>query len=92
MKKYPGKEIAEAALVVPSRALATKIVQGRLIDAVGWWWLRQTNTRGELVDKGVCSRAASYRQEEAFLKLMGKKVEDVSNKELRDWVGRIGSE
>ena len=75
-----------------SRALATKIVQGRALDAVGWWWLRQVNTRGELVDKGLISRSASYRQEQNFLTLLGKEVEDVSNRELRDWVARIGTE
>lgn len=92
MQQYPGKDIADAALVLPSRALATKIVQGRLVDAIGWWWLRQTNTRSELVDKGVISRAGSYRQEAKFRDLIGKEVDEVSNKDLRSWVARIGAD
>ena len=90
--QYPGKDIAEAAAVVPSRALATKIVQGRLLDAVGWWWLRQDYSRDELVQKGVCSRSQSYRRETIAREMCGKDGEDVSRKELRDYVARIGSD
>lgn len=79
----PEREIVK---VPGAWQLAERIVQGRLIDACGWWFLRQKSTRGELVKLGVVSRARSYAHEKRTAELFGKPVDDLTEADIRRWL------
>ena len=74
------------------RPLAVHIVRGRVIDALGWWTLRQSYSRRELVKMGVISRANSYTQDEHFEQLFKLSVAEVSPQQMRDWVTALGAD
>lgn len=87
MAKYPGKKTAEKAVTPFARMAAERIVSGRVIDACGWWFMRQHNTRAELVELKVCGRATSYRMEAAAEELFGKPVPELTEGDIVKWIG-----
>lgn len=89
---YPGKRAAEAAVTPAARVLATHIVRGRIIDAAGWWFLRQHGSRAELVERGLVKRATSYSKEALVEELFGKPVEQLSLDDVLSWLGLAGDE
>jgi hypothetical protein len=74
------------------RPLAVHIVRGRVIDALGWWTLRQQYSRRELVELGVISRANSYTQDEHFEELFKRPVHEVTPQQFKDWVTALGAD
>lgn len=82
------RRLHERPFVPAARFVAERIVSGRVIDACGWWFLRQKSSRAELVELGVISRAGSYRQEVAFEELFGKPVGEISEEHIRRWLGQ----
>lgn len=72
------------------RPAAVAIVRGRVLDAIGWWTLRQHHSRRDLVQSGVISRSRSYVQDQHFEELFKRPVHEVTAQQMRDWVIALG--
>jgi hypothetical protein len=71
------------------RPLALHIARYRILDALGWWELRQHYTRAQIVEHGLAARSASYRHEGHFEELIGKRVEQTTRADLDAWIAAL---
>lgn len=79
-------EAYERQVRIAVRPLALHIARGRIVDALGWWELRQQYSRKELVEHGLVARSVSYRHEGHFEELVGKSVEQTTRADLDAWI------